>query len=495
MCGFIGIIGNNSIVYNLYDGLIALQHRGQDSAGIITYNKQFHLKKDLGLVRDVFNDQDMLHLQGNLGLGHVRYATVGQVRVEDAQPFYVSAPYGIAIAHNGNLFNFWQLKQELLEKDNRHVNSNNDVEVILHIFAEGISRSRAKSIEKKIVDGVKMVYKRCQGAYSVVGIIAGHGLFAFRDPHGIKPIIFGERQNEFQKEYIISSEDVMYDQLNFKKVKDLQPGEMIFINNQRQIFNQIIESCDHNPCIFEYVYFARPDAMLDDVSVYRARLRLGQNLAQKIKKEYPHLKIDRVIPSPMTANTAAMALAHELNLRYSEGLVKNYYIGRYFIMPDQKSRKETIRLKLSTIDIEFKDRNVLIVDDSIVRGNTSRKIVKLAREAGAKKVYFASSSPPLRCPCLYGIDMPTKQEFIAHNLSVEEIRKSIGADILIYQDIEDMVEAVTRRGKHEFKRPCTACFNCQYPTCDVTEEILNKVEKERNREKDEQEKINTGKLL
>lgn len=495
MCGFIGIIGKKPVVYELYDGLTALQHRGQDSAGIVTYNQQFHLRKELGLVRDIFNDEHMKLLSGNIGIGHVRYATVGGVRVEDAQPFYTSSPYGIALAHNGNLFNFWQLKKELLEKDNRHVNSNCDAEVILHVFASGLSKSKAVKMAGKIIDGVKEVFARCQGSYSVCGLIAGQGMFAIRDPYGIRPFLWGERGTEYLKEYIFSSEDTMYDQLGFKRIRDVKPGEVIFINNQGKVFSQVVESKEHRPCIFEYVYFARPDAMLNDVNVYRARLRLGQNLAKKIKKHYSHLKIDRVIPAPSTSTTAAMALAHDLGLRYSEGLVKNRYIGRSFIMPNQEARQKAIRHKLSTIDIEFKDYNVLIVDDSLVRGNTSRKIVELARQAGAKKVYFVLTSPPVKCPCPYGIDIPTRQELIGANLSIEEIRKNIGADVLVYQELDAMEEAITRRAKHIFTKPCSACFSCQYPTPDVNQEVLKELEEQRTRERQGEKDIKTGQLF
>ncbi len=494
MCGFVGIIGNNSVAQELYDSLIALQHRGQDAAGMITADGQFHLKKGLGLVRDVFDEKNMTTLEGNFGIGHVRYSTVGGGSLEDAQPFYTHSPYGLAMAHNGNLYNFHELKKELADKDKRHVNSNNDVEAILQVFANGMAQSKEKEIEAQIVEGVKQVYDRCKGSYSVCALISGHGLVAFRDPMGIRPMVWGKRGEDKQAEYIFSSEDTMYDQLEFEYQGDVQPGEVFFINEKKEVFSKVVKKNGFHPCIFEYVYFSRPDSFLNDVNVYRARLRMGQNLAKKITKELPDLKIDRVIPAPSTSTTAAMALAHELGLRYSEGLVKNRYIGRSFIMPDQKSRRTTIKHKLSTIGTEFLDNNVLIVDDSLVRGNTSKKIVDLARKAGAKKVYFAVTSPPVVCPCVYGIDIPTRQELIASSLKIEEIKNMLGADELIYLDLEDLEEAVVRRGKYKFK-PCTACFSCQYPHKDINEEVLKNMEESRTQERDGGGDKKTARLL
>ena len=478
------MFGNNDVAVDIYEGLVGLQHRGQDSCGIITYNKQFHLKKGLGLVRDVFDEKNMMRLQGNLGIGHTRYVTVGNVNLEDAQPFKIEAPYGIALAHNGNLFNFHELKEELFKKDLRHINSNCDAEVILNILAEELSKNTNGDFVENLFKAVTGVHRRSKGAYSVVGIIAGKGMFAFRDPYGIKPLVMGERKGSLQKEYIFASENTMFNALDFDYVRDVQPGEVVFVDEKREIHSKVIDQKGPTPCIFEYVYFARPDSMLDHISVYRARLRMGQNLAKKIKKEKPDLEIDVVIPAPSTANTAALSLAHEMGVRYTEGLYKNNFIGRTFIMPGQEKRKKSVKLKLSPIGLEIKDKNVLIVDDSIVRGNTSLQIVNLVRKYGAKNVYFAVTCPPLRFPCLYGIDMPSRKQFIAHDLDVEEIRKRINADYLVYQELDDLIEAVTRKGDHKIERPCCACFDSKYPTGDVTEEILQKAEEQRAADED-----------
>lgn len=479
MCGIVGIISNNQVAPEIYDALLALQHRGQDACGICTFSGQFHLKKGLGLVRDIFREKDMMRLKGNVGIGHTSYVTVGGLSYEDSQPFYVESPYGLTLAHNGNLYNSKELKKELMEKDLRHVNSNSDGEVLLNILGDGLRKGRRGNFVEVVFRAVANIHKRAKGAYSIVSFIGNQGLLAFRDPYGIKPLVMGKREKGFQPEYIFASENTMFNALGFEYVRDVEPGEAIFIDNKREVHSKIIKQKGYRPCIFEYVYFARPDAMLDQVSVYRSRLRMGQNLAKKIKKLHPDLEIDVVIPAPSTANTAALSCAHQLGVRYTEGLVKNQFVGRTFIMPGQEKRKKSVKQKLSPIGLEIKDKNVLIVDDSIVRGTTSQQIISLVRDFGAKKVYFAVTAPPLRWPCLYGIDMPTRGEFAANNLIEEEIRKSIGADVLVYQDLDDLIEAVTRKGDHKITRPCTACFNGEYPTCGVNEELLKKIEEER----------------
>jgi amidophosphoribosyltransferase len=485
MCGIMGIIGHKEVVGGLYDGLINLQHRGQDTAGIVTYNRQFHIKKGKGLVRDVFDEKNTARLVGNIGIGHVRYPTAGGGMKEDAQPFMVNSPYGIALAHNGNIFNYKELKEKLFKDDLRHVNSDCDAEVILNVFASSLSAQKRKkgNFEEKVFNAVGEVFKRVKGGYSVVALIAGKGMIAFRDPWGIKPLVWGERKGDFRSEYIFASENTMFNSLNFESLGDVKPGEAIFVNNKAKVYKKEIAKKPHKPCIFEYVYFARPDAMLNKISVYKSRLRMGENLAKKIKPLLKKLKVDVVIPAPTTANTSALALAFDIGVKYREGLVLNRFIGRTFIMPGQKSRKKSVRNKLSPVDLEIKGKNVMIVDDSIVRGNTSRQIVDLVRQRGAKKVYFVSASPPLRYPCVYGIDMPSRQEFLANNLTLEQIRKSLNVDYLLYQTLDDLIEAVTRKGKHDIKQPCSACFDGKYPTGDVGEEVLQNAEQERKVDK------------
>lgn len=490
MCGIVGIISERPVATELYDGLVALQHRGQDSAGIATYNQRFHLHKGMGLVRDVFRQVHMDYLQGNIGIGQVRYPTIGGYGMEDAQPFITGSPYGIAMAHNGNIYNFSELKKEILEKNNRYINSNNDVEVILSIFAYELSRFCHRDFFDSICLAINSVFDRCRGAYSVVGMIAEQGLFAFRDPHGIRPLVWGQRQINGKREHIFASENTMFEFLGFDFYRDVANGEAVFIDLAGNVKTRIIEQKEFRPCIFEYVYFARPDAFLNGVSVQRARLRMGQNLARKIKREYPNLEIDRVVPAPDTANPAALACAHELGVRYTEGLVKNTFVGRTFIMPGQKIRQKANQYKLSAIDLEIRNKNILVVDDSIVRGNVSKHIIDILRRHGAKKVYFASTAPPLKWPDLYGIDLPTRDEYIAYRRTAEEIRKMIGADELIYQDLEDLIEAVVRKQeKIPFRRPHTAYFNGDYPTEGVDEAVINRVEDERRQER-EREKLN-----
>jgi len=483
MCGIIGTIGNQDVAIEIYEGLIALQHRGQESAGIATYNNQFHLRKGMGLVREVFKQRDIEVLKGNMGIGLVRYSTIGSSALDEVQPFIVNSPYGITMVHNGNLYNSWKLKQELFEQDLRFINSGNDAEVLLNIFAHGLATSPSLDFFDKVGDAVMQVYRRARGGYAVVALIAGKGLVAWRDPHGIRPLVWGKRSTSFREEHMFASENTMFQTLGYAFFRDVEYGEVVYVDMHGEVYTRAVLQREFRPCIFEYVYFARADAFLNGVSVYRARLRMGQNLAAKIKCLHPDLPIDIVIPAPSTAATAALSCAHNLDVRYSEGIHKNHFIGRTFIMPGNLKRQRANQFKLSVIEFEVRDKNVLIVDDSIVRGNVSRLIVSLMRQHGAKQVYFASASPPLRWPDLYGIDLPTREEYIAYNKSEEDIRKSIGADVLIYQDLDDLIEAVTRKGDLKFTRPHTAFFNGEYPTEDVNEELLKEVEERRREER------------
>ena len=488
MCGIIGILSHKSVAAELYDGLIYLQHRGQDAAGIITYNRRFHVKKGVGYVRDIFDENNMSRLKGNIGIGQTRYPTAGQYNREDAQPVWTGVPYGIAMAHNGNLVNHQELFVELSQKDGRHLNTSVDVEVILHVFAGKLEQLRSSqngaNFFKQICLAVEEVFERVSGAYSVICTIVGKGMVVFRDPHGIRPLTRGERKAENgSTEYIFASEPSVFYALGYESQGDVSPGEVIYITEDGQYQSKIIKSRKFTPCIFEYVYFSRPDAILDDVSVYRSRLRMGENLAKYWKAKYPDVRPDIVIPAPATSNNAALSVANELGVRYSEGLYKNPFIGRTFIMPGQKARKKSIRHKLVPLSFEIKDKDVMIVDDSIVRGNTSKEIVKMVRDFGANKVYFVSACPPLINPCFYGVDIPTRAELIASKLSEDEIQKHIEVDILLYQKLEDLIEAVTRKGEHEIYRPCAACLDGKYITGDVDEARINLLEQLRIKER------------
>lgn len=485
MCGIIGIVSNSAVNQDLYDGLTVLQHRGQDAAGIITCDAdRMFLRKSNGLVRDVFHTRHMLRLEGNMGIGHTRYPTAGCFSSAESQPFYVNSPFGIALAHNGNLTNTEQLKHELFETDQRHINTNSDSEVLLNIFAHELqTRVQGKlTVEPEdIFTAVEGVHRRCSGAYAVVALIVGRGIVAFRDPHGIRPAVIGKRSINGKDEYMIASESVAVDALGYKLVRDIDPGEAVYMDVDGQIhFKQCAESTMRSPCIFEHVYFARPDSVMDGISVYKARLRMGEYLARKVERTYPEHDIDVVLPIPDTSRTSALSLAYHLGIRYSEGFIKNRYIGRTFIMPGQKERKKSVRQKLNPIGLEFKGKNVLLVDDSIVRGTTSQQIIQMARDAGAKKVYFASAAPPVQHPNVYGIDMPAANELIGHNRSAEEIAKLIGADWLIYQDLEDLQKAVKKKAKTKIDRFDTSVFNGDYVTGDVTPEFLKGIEEARN---------------
>ncbi len=476
MCGIIAIYEQENVVQDIYDGLTVLQHRGQDAAGISTYDgKQFHMKKGNGLVRDVFRTKNIMRLKGNYGIGHVRYPTAGANSSDESQPFYVNSPYGISLAHNGNLTNVESLAKNLFERDLRHLNTTSDSEVLLNVLADELRKEKALELEpEQVFKAAGRLMKRVKGSYAVVSLIADQGILALRDPYGIKPLIVGERSGKFKKEYIVTSEDVAIKTLGFKVIRDVAPGEAVFIDKAGGLHMRVCsKETQLSPCIFEYVYFARPDSFIDDVSVYKTRLRMGEKLAEQIKKA--NLKIDTVIPVPESSRPAAMQLAKEINVRYREGFVKNRYIGRTFIMPGQKIRKKSVRYKLSPVSLEFKNRNVLLVDDSIVRGNTSQQIVEMAREAGAKNVYFASAAPPLIYPCLYGVDMPNRKDFIANKLNQDEIKKLINADELFYQTIDDLTDAA-KEGNPNIKKFCSACFDGNYVTGDVTEEMLENIE-------------------
>ncbi|MCA1979776.1 MAG: amidophosphoribosyltransferase [Thiobacillus sp.] len=486
MCGVIGVVANTAVNQLLYDGLMVLQHRGQDAAGIVTAEgNRFHMHKGQGLARDVFRTRDMRNLLGDMGVAHVRYPTAGSASSSaESQPFYVNSPYGIVLGHNGNLTNTHELKEALFRSDLRHVNTNSDSEVLLNVLAHELQvRAKGGQLDLDTIFGaVAGVHARCRGAYAVVAFIAGHGLLAFRDPHGIRPLVIGVNEQATPHEYIVASESVAIDTLGFRLLRDVAPGEAVFIDYQRRLHSRpCSDRAVLNPCIFEYVYLARPDSVMDGVSVYSTRLAMGISLAEKIKREFAHLKIDVVIPIPDTSRPSALQLANHLNVPYREGFIKNRYIGRTFIMPGQALRKKSVRQKLNAIAEEFKDQNVLLVDDSIVRGTTSREIVQMARDAGAKQVYFASASPPVRYSNVYGIDMPTRNELIANGRSDDEIAREIGCDALIYQDLDAMIAAV-RAGNPAILDFDTSCFDGRYITGDVTPEYLEYVEAVRNGE-------------
>lgn len=483
MCGIAGIVANSNVNQELYDALTVLQHRGQDAAGMVTCEDgRLNQRKGNGLVRDVFRTRHMQLLQGNMGIGHIRYPTAGSSSPALAQPFYVNSPYGISLAHNGNLTNADELSQELFQTDLRHVNTDSDSEVLLNVFAHELQLlGKIVPSEEDVFSAVARVHERCRGAYGVVAMIANYGIVGFRDPLGIRPLVFGERENaEGKKEYMIASESVALLGLGFTLVRDVAPGEAVYIDSKGQLHTkQCAKNTQLSPCIFEHVYFARPDSIMDGISVYKTRLRMGETLAEKILRERPDHDIDVVIPIPDTSRTSAQALAHVLGVKFREGLMKNRYIGRTFIMPGQNMRKKSVRQKLNTIGLEFKGKNVLLVDDSIVRGTTCRQIIDMAREAGAKNVYFASAAPAVRYPNVYGIDMPSAEELIAHNRTEQEVQEIIGADWLVYQDLEDLVNSC-REGNQEITSFDCAVFNGEYVTGDIDEEYLNKIDAQRN---------------
>ena len=478
-----GVVSHNPVNQLLYDALLLLQHRGQDAAGIATnHSSLFSMHKANGLVRDVFRTRNMRGLLGACGIGHTRYPTAGSAwSAAESQPFYVNSPFGIVLGHNGNLTNTDQLKSDLFRQDLRHVNTNSDSEVLLNVLAHELHEGAAnyKLDPATIFAAVSGVHRRCRGAYAVVAMIAGYGLLAFRDPYGIRPLVYGKMETEHGTEYLVSSESVALDALGFELVRDIAPGEAIFIDEDGHFYaQQCALNPSLNPCIFEYVYLARPDSVMDGISVYETRLRMGESLADKIKREYGQLDVDVVIPIPDSSRPAAMQLANRLNMPYREGFIKNRYIGRTFIMPGQGIRKKSVRQKLNAIGMEFKGKNVMLVDDSIVRGTTSREIVQMAREAGARKVFFASAAPPVRFANVYGIDMPTRDELIATGRSDEEIAREIGADQLIYQDLSALIDDV-RSVNPKVTSFEDSCFSGNYVTGDVTQAYLDGVEAQR----------------
>ena len=484
MCGVVGIVAHTDVNQSIYDALTVLQHRGQDAAGIVTSDKsgRLNMRKANGLVRDVFHKRHMIRLRGQMGIGHVRYPTAGSSSSSEAQPFYVNSPYGITLAHNGNLTNTQALMDDLYREDLRHINTDSDSEVLLNILAHELQmQGKLKVDADAIFNAVAAVHRRCRGAYAVVAMITGFGIIGFRDPYGIRPLALGKRETEKGIDYMLASESVANDALGFEYLRDLAPGEAVAIGLDGSIHTRLCaEKTLHSPCIFEYVYFARPDSIIDGISVYKARLRMGDALANKIVRQFPDHDIDVVIPIPDTSRTSALQLANALGVKYREGFIKNRYIGRTFIMPGQKQRKKSVRQKLNAIDLEFKGKNVLLVDDSIVRGTTSEQIIQMARDSGANKVYFASAAPPVRYPNVYGIDMPVAEELIGHNRNEKQIAEAIGADWLIYQDLEDLIESVMHRKNTGIVRFDASCFNGDYVTGDIDEAYLASLEKLRS---------------
>jgi len=491
MCGIVGISSETHVASSIYESLLMLQHRGQDAAGMVVCDKEgrLHSRKSMGYVRDVFHQSHMNKLEGHYGIGHVRYPTAGGAGKEFAQPMYVNSPYGISLAHNGNLTNSKALARELFHAEMRHLNTDSDSEVLLNIFAHELGKQRAiLPSTKHFFQAVKKTHSRCHGAYAVLALITGFGLLAFRDPRGIRPLVIGERAGKNQKEYIIASENSSFSALGFTTLRDVEPGEAVFIDTHGQLHSQqCADNPEPMPCLFEYVYLARPDSTMDQISVYKARMRMGKKLANKILKINPNHDIDVVIPIPDSSTTAALQVATELKIPYRDGFVKNRYIGRTFIMPYQEEREKSVRRKLNILDLEFQGKNVLLVDDSIVRGTTSQKIIEMAKEAGAKKVYFSSAAPPVKFQNLYGIDMAATDELIASGRTEQEVADVIGADWLIYQDLEDLI-ASAQEGNPEIGKFEISIFNGKYPTpisneylqeLEVSRHDLNKISRER----------------
>ena len=488
MCGILGIVARSPVNQLLYDGLLLLQHRGQDAAGIVTAEgKTFHMHKGGGFVRDVFRTRNMRALPGNMGIAHCRYPTAGSARNSaESQPFYVNSPFGIVLGHNGNLTNTDTLKEEMFRQDLRHINTNSDSEVLLNVLAHELENAsvRLRLDPQTIFAAVSAVHRRVRGAYAVIAMIAGYGVLAFRDPYGIRPAVIGCNETEQGTEYLVASESVAVDALGFRLLRDIAPGEAVFIDEEGGFYSQqCAPQSSLNPCLFEYVYLARPDSLIDGVSVYEARLNMGEHLVRKINRQYRHLDIDVVIPIPDSSRPTALQVALGLGVPYREGFVKNRYIGRTFIMPGQAVRTRSVRQKLNAIGVEFRGKNVLLVDDSIVRGTTSHEIVQMARESGARRVFFATAAPPVRFPNVYGIDMPTRTELIAAHRSEDEVGREIGADALIYQDLESLEDAV-RRINPKLTRFEGSCFDGRYVTGDVTSDYLQAVETRRDAARD-----------
>ena len=488
MCGILGIVARTPVNQLLYDGLLLLQHRGQDAAGIVTCEgNSFHMHKGSGQVRDVFRTRNMRSLPGNIGIAHCRYPTAGSAfNASEAQPFYVNSPFGIVLGHNGNLTNSVALKEEMFRTDLRHINTGSDSEVLVNVLAHELERAsvRLRLDPQTIFTAVAQVHRRLKGAYAVVAMIAGYGVLAFRDPFGIRPLVIGFNETPAGTEYMVASESVALDALGFRVLRDVAPGEAVFIDEDGSFHSQqCAEKWSLNPCIFEYVYLARPDSLIDGASVYETRLHMGEKLAEKIRRQYRNLHVDVVIPIPDSSRPSALQLAQGLGVPYREGFVKNRYIGRTFIMPGQAVRSRSVRQKLNPMSMEFKGKNVLLVDDSIVRGTTSREIVQMAREAGARKVFFASAAPPVRYPNVYGIDMPTRAELIAAHRTEEEVAREMGADALVYQDLDALKDAV-RLANPRLTSFETSCFDGHYITGDITSDYLRSIEIQRDAERD-----------
>jgi len=485
MCGVIGILGKTPVNQAIYDGLTVVQHRGQDSAGIITSDEEhIYARRDNGLVREVFHTRHMRHLAGNMGIGHCRYPTAGTSSPAEAQPFYVNAPFGIALGHNGNLTNASDLRDRLFREDLRRLNTTSDSEILLNVLAhelrDVVRRGHVTMTPDDVFKAVSRVYEQCRGAYAVVSMIVGYGILAFRDRHGIRPLVYGQRETAHGVDHMFASESVALDVLGYELVNDVQPGEAIFVNTAGQVFRRVCaDDARHVPCIFEFVYLARPDSIMDGIAVHKTRLRMGEKLALKLLREWPDHDIDVIIPIPDTSRTAALQMSYEMGLKYREGFIKNRYIGRTFIMPGQAERRRSVRQKLNAIDLEFRGKNVLLVDDSIVRGNTSKQIIQMAREAGARQVYFASAAPPVKFPNVYGIDMPDGHELVANGRTVEQVRREIGADRLFFQDLKDLVDAA-HEGNPAITEFDSSCFNGEYVTGDVTEAYLYDLQRTRN---------------
>lgn len=482
MSGVVGVVGKTGVNQVIYDALIVLQHRGQDAAGIMTSDtKRLYLRKANGLVSDVFQQKHMLRLKGNMGIGHVRYPTAASPSAAESQPFFVNSPFGISLVHSGNLTNAVELKAELFAKDRRHVNTGSDAEVMLNTFAAALCPDSTQDLNAdSVFQAVHSVFNRCKGAYSAVAMISGQGLVAFRDPYGISPLVFGVHETAEGPEYMVASESAALNVLNFKLIRDIQPGEAVYVTAEGELFTrELIPTATKNPCIFEFVYIARPESVIDGISVHKSRARMGEKLAERIREEWAHLDIDVVMPVPDTSRTMAIPLAYELGVKYREGFNKNRYVGRTFIMPGQAQRAKAVRRKLNTIEFEFRGKNVLLVDDSIVRGTTCKGIIQMARDAGAKNVYFASASPEVLFPSVYGIDMPSRDELIAHKRSLEEIRVALGVDALIYQKLDDLI-AACHEGNPEVQSFECSVFTGNYITGDITEEYLQTMERLRS---------------
>ena len=482
MCGIVGIVAKSYVNQEIYDALTFLQHRGQDAAGIVTcQDGRFFLRKDNGLVRDVFRTRHMRRLVGNMGIGHVRYPTAGSSSAAESQPFYVNSPYGIALAHNGNLTNAAELAESIFKADLRHINTNSDSEVLLNVFAHELQRlGQLVPTEEDIFYAVRQVHRRCVGGYAVIAMITDIGIVGMRDPFGIRPLCYGKRESEHGAEYMVASESVALDAAGYTMVRDLAPGECIYITETGHVFTrQCAENAVLSPCLFEYVYLARPDSVMDGISVYKARLKMGEYLADQILRDWPNHDIDVVIPIPDTSRTSAVELASKLGVKLREGYIKNRYIGRTFIMPGQTQRQKSVRQKLNPIELEFRGKNVLLVDDSIVRGTTSTLIIEMAREMGAKKVYFASAAPAVRFPNVYGIDMPSVDELVAYGRTDVEVGEVIGADRMIYQDLADLVRSTQGGGSNIANFDCSV-FDGNYVTGDVDDAYLANLEAARN---------------